>query len=1621
MAENIKIGITVDDGGSTNKVTNANKLLRKEVDGVTDSAVKASGALKAIVAPKTTAAVEATMVPRTVNAVKATMAPRAASQPMSEGTEYGQARASVGTGAAGRDFAKQAQGLGGLVHVYATFAANLFAVSAAFTALSNAADTTNMVEGLKQLGAASGTNLILLSKGLVQATDGAISLKAAMTATAQASAAGMSGENIKRLGAAAKNTSLALGIDAVDAVSRLSRGITKLEPELLDELGLFTKLGKATEDYAREIGKPVSALTDFERRQAFANAVLTEAEKKFGNIKIDANPFSKFLAGLKDASQTILEVVNSGVGPLVKALSQSPTTLMIGIGALTALLLQKSIPAFTQYGAQLRASAEQAKAFKENTKDLFADYTQSNKDQASKRLTDTQKSFGQAAETGMEAAKKALKDGSRLYNKEFNNLMKLDPEQLTADSAKVIGETRKKLTLAASKAAESGDPKKAVGAQGRLDTFESAVKNLEPAIANQLKYNAAVDANAPKMDMMAKYHAKVAEQSDITYKKYNIMANAIDNTSFIGPKLAFQSMILSIQGLGDKVGLLGKAWLGLKGTIAIAATSIGMAVSVFSGALAAIGFIVGALSALTVAFGKNGDEAEKSAASISAIKSNGDSLLKTFELLEKSSPLEKLAPKNVAAVTNTMSELSASILQGIKDTEKTIAARGGTDSLTNWFSGLIGRSDEKLLAKQIEKQLTQALDLAITTPQSMSSRSGLAEVLGLDKSASTKDIVEAFQKAPEKGAAMFDKLAKAMNTAAQSGKAYSDGLETTVKIMQELENEFKFTDKFSMVAIKSSKDFSELGKILKGDVVVALSDMLKLLDTPASLVMVPETLRNQLMDLIPVLKAVGTELQINQTEVSTAMQNVATNSKTLDEAKQKLQDLANVSKGTDTTAINELAVSKSNARAEILKAEETLKASKQGLELAQKKVASNREVISSYTDLFKEASIQGLGKASNIIGANLTLALQKAVISTKQAALSLIPKTVAVIQEETTLANKQIDLDMKQIDVQLDLVLELRALKLQLKDSSIEAQKLADVNRIPELTAGERQAYLDKRSPEQQSVQAEQKAISQRGGKEGLSFNKLVASGVSPDDALSLVELVTRSNTQKAAMRGQKNINTQAGAVGIVSRRQQELQEAATNKSAAIGFEQDLLAKTKGISPELRQSVDYQKEYLALTEKKLAVDTEINNRESTRLGKIIEELSAKRALATDVETSQLAEAKRLKGIEDQKIYELTISRYTAMVQQNINDSYDLQAKKETRTLELQQQKYQITQDTIDSDKQKLSISIMLGKLSEDEIALAQRLLDIRQADKDSVEAIATATSSAQAKLDAISNKRELSMIGNISLTPAEEEDFKRQSDEVLQSLKAQGDVITRNKDLKIAAADSTVMLMSRDKAYGESFKQVFKGMEDAIVEFTKTGKLSFSSMLSSFLEGLLRFEIQQQQFQLFKGMGGAGGLGKMASSFFTSAFGTSNVSGGSFMNSYNAIGANAKGNAFPSGIQQFAQGGAFTNSIVNSPTMFKFAKGAGMMGEAGPEAIMPLKRDASGNLGVRGAGNQTSVVVNNYSTAQATTKETTDSRGNRKVEIVIGEIVAGEIGRSGSAVQQSLGNNFNARPAMARR
>lgn len=281
--------------------------------------------------------------------------------------------AGSGTGSASSDFAAQAQGLGGLVHVYATFAANIFAVSAAFTALSKAADVSNMVKGMDQLGAASGRALGTLSKRLVDVTDGAISMRESMNAVAISVAGGMSNSAIIRMGMVAKQASIALGRDMPDAMERLSKGIIKVQPELLDELGIMTRVIPAQQAYALSIGKTASSLTDLEKKQAFANAVLKEGEEKFGAIELSANNYSKILASMSNIAQTALEGVNKFLSPLVSLLASSPVALAGAMGLVASILLKQAIPAIGYFKEASAKAAEQAEALANRRNSMVKD------------------------------------------------------------------------------------------------------------------------------------------------------------------------------------------------------------------------------------------------------------------------------------------------------------------------------------------------------------------------------------------------------------------------------------------------------------------------------------------------------------------------------------------------------------------------------------------------------------------------------------------------------------------------------------------------------------------------------------------------------------------------------------------------------------------------------------------------------------------------------------------------------------------------------------------------------------------------------------------------------------------------------------------------------------------------------------------------------------------------------------------------------------------------------------------------------------------------------------------------------------------------------------------------
>ncbi|MCL2181026.1 MAG: tape measure protein [Treponema sp.] len=203
-------------------------------------------------------------------------------------------------------------------------------------------------------------------------------------------------------------------------------------------------------------------------------------------------------------------------------------------------------------------------------------------------------------------------------------------------------------------------------------------------------------------------------------------------------------------------------------------------------------------------------------------------------------------------------------------------------------------------------------------------------------------------------------------------------------------------------------------------------------------------------------------------------------------------------------------------------------------------------------------------------------------------------------------------------------------------------------------------------------------------------------------------------------------------------------------------------------------------------------------------------------------------------------------------------------------------------------------------------------------------------------------------------------------------------------------------------AVGELFAKGSDGVDDFKQAMADMAQQILNSLPNMFLQAGLQL-IAQGQWAL--------GLG------FIAAAGSSAVVAGYVKGKKETVSENAHGNVYGSnGVIPYAHGSVFTNQIVNKPTYFKHGGKLGVMGEAGPESIMPLRRMANGDLGVAASGANTEVTVNiiNNSGEAVRKEERADSDGNKQIDVIIGELINKHIA-SGKADRAM--SRYNVRPA----
>lgn len=244
--------------------------------------------------------------------------------------------------ASGRQFSAQASGLGGFVAAYAGAAANIFAVQQAFSALSRAAQVETIVRGTRTLAANIGQSGDQIIAKLQQVTQGQLTVAEAAQNANIALSAGFNVEQIEQLTDVATRASKALGRNLTESLQRVFRGAIKLEPELLDEIGIFTRIDPAVAKYAASLNRSVGSLTDFERRQAFANAVAEEGTRKFSDIDISSRSAQKSLEQLSskfiDLATQVGITLSNVIEPFVSFLARDFGNTLLVLGGILTLV-----------------------------------------------------------------------------------------------------------------------------------------------------------------------------------------------------------------------------------------------------------------------------------------------------------------------------------------------------------------------------------------------------------------------------------------------------------------------------------------------------------------------------------------------------------------------------------------------------------------------------------------------------------------------------------------------------------------------------------------------------------------------------------------------------------------------------------------------------------------------------------------------------------------------------------------------------------------------------------------------------------------------------------------------------------------------------------------------------------------------------------------------------------------------------------------------------------------------------------------------------------------------------------------------------------------------------------
>jgi len=736
-----------------------------------------------------------------------------------------------------KEFSKMQQGMegggsGGLVRAYALLAANVFALSAAFGILSRSAQIDTLVESMTQLEVVSGKSIRGVARDLQEASGFGMDFANSLRATSLALSAGFESKQIMELGEVARNAAVSLGRNLPDALDRIFRGVIKVEPELLDEIGLFVRVNEAASKYASKLGVSVGSLTEFQRRQAFANEAIAQGQQKFqafADVPID--PFAKLATTFSDITQNILTVLNKGIGPLVNIFSENKILFGQAFAIIGITLLRLVIPAIGQFTLGIAMNAQEAKkSAAESAEQSQAKIAQLREEQVQfaklrkAKLDDQRAAATAASQKGPQAQ---LKVGGRAASKQIELDLK---KQIGLKEREVLIEKRLG-DLKTKRGLEQRKKNAAANEELRLLKAELAI--IKKIRQEEQLINFEGPMPGAKKNELADMTRLAAEKSII---KADAVAGVVATAELEGLGAGFKSIgpAIELAGLkaeqaGIKFGFLDKITLRLQGTLGVAAVKIQ---KVMMTIMPFISIIMLAIPVLTFIAKKIGFFGEAQGKLSEANKEAEETLdMFTRKLDHANEQLGKFrGEKNFKGITDSTLALKEATLSTIESLEKQIEAfdvyvkdtRFIVRQINAFVSDFFGDTAQQQIQQNIDdfiKQLRNSGGELTEEMDRLVRKLGRREFFfGIGAEGVRDDILARSRLEAEN----FKSIKSAIDGARDSAREFSDSLITKTQVDKPLGSFKQINENIMIATLRDQERTDLLNEIVADNAVLAL-------------------------------------------------------------------------------------------------------------------------------------------------------------------------------------------------------------------------------------------------------------------------------------------------------------------------------------------------------------------------------------------------------------------------------------------------------------------------------------------------------------------------------------------------------------------------------------------------------------------------------------------------------------------------------------------------------------------------------------------------------------------------------------------------------------------------------